>query len=67
MKNYSKYIKEHLDDFINDLFFKIQVAEDIKTGDISPDLLFELDEKIEALTDTINKVLAYQKGEEQED
>ena len=55
-------IKEMLEDKLTELFCECQDQMGIKYGDISPDLAFALDGRVDEMVDMIHTVLEYQKG-----
>ena len=57
------HIKADLDKKIDEIFYLFQEKLGIKFGDMTPDEMFELDEKIEDLAKYIFEILKRQKEE----
>lgn len=58
----NREIKALLEDKINDVFIEMQQKMDIKSGDITPEMAFTLDEELNRLTEMIRDILCMQKG-----
>lgn len=60
MKNLSDSIYEMLDDSVNDIFVTLQDRLGITSGDISPLLALQLEEKTRSLADVIAASITFQ-------
>ena len=54
-------MKAKLEDVINDMFCEFQKAEGIETGDLDPVLQNELENKVDALVETIDLCMRWQR------
>lgn len=54
-------MKAKLEDVIDDVFYEFQKAEGIETGDLDPLLQKELEDKIDALVETMDLCMRWQK------
>ena len=52
-----------LDNYVNEIFLKMQEEFNIQTGDVSPEDAYDLYEKENELTVLIGKILRIQRGE----
>lgn len=52
---------EKLENFIDDILYDTQTELGIISGDISPLLALEFEQRLEALTETMNKIIVNQK------
>lgn len=59
---YHHYIYDRLEAEIHDICYYIQKAKGIKSGDCPPDLHMELDKNIEAIYETIMKIISFEMG-----
>lgn len=63
-KVYHQYICDRLEAEVHDICYYIQKAKGINNGDCPPDLSFELDKNIEAVYETIMKIISFEMGGE---
>ena len=54
---YKKYIMEKLDEITNEITSEIMDKENVTSGDISPEQVFELDEHCNAIANILLKVV----------